>query len=1245
MNRRLRFQFVLASVLQVALGVAVDGATVIEHQGDRDPQTEGWTLNAAPGAAELATAGPVRPAGAEEPAAWQVAKSAAGGNSYFCYHADTAYDANAAAAAERHGFRVTARVRVVAATGLHAQSVEVGTTRRRYVITFDRDSAGSPVVHFYGGRPATVSLGGLDSGYHTYVLTSAPGSDDAFLTVDDKPVGGPYRGIPAGEYGGRFIFGNNASEAAGTADYHVVRLETAPQVDSWPSWESADGVAGYVRTSNGRFPEPVVAVDNVCAWPNLTQLPTGEIVATIFNQPSHGGLEGDVECWSSSDGGKSWDKVGTPAVHEPNTNRMNVAAGLAGNGDLIVLASGWQGKDVGGPFQPHHPVKPWICRSSDGGRNWSVDKMTLPERTPANTPVVPFGDIVAGPEGELRAIMYGQRGDVHQSFVYRSRDDGRTWVDPVPIDTETQRNEAALFHVSKGQWIVAARTDHHGGGLYLYESSDNAKSWQFRQRITGDAQHPGHLMRLRSGDLLLSYGNRTSGNKGVDVRISDDQGQTWSEPKRVVDFEGDGGYPSSVQRSDGRVVTAYYASHIAGHDRYHMGVVAWDPERTFQRATLEQDSGIPVTARTIDVRKIWDVAPHNAFTDLIRWKNEFYCAFREGRGHASTDGRIRLLVSDDGTAWQSTASVSMDGFDLRDADLSATPDGRLMLLGGVAPREKDGTSAPTGTFVCFSEDGRTWTTPQIVVQPGRWLWRATWHAGRAYGFTYPAGDGQGIDLLVSSDGIDWTIHAENLVTADAPTEVQVCFDATNRAYALVRRDRGTALLGKSSGDFREWRWYDLDRSLVWGKPYHGGTEFRSFGGPNLIETLPGHWIGGGRMRDGGPHMALTYVDVEAGSMARLARLPSGGDCSYPGLAWHDDTLYVSYYASHEGKTSIYLARLRVTPRRATSLPVCKDAGAGSYEAFPDLARLHDGRLICVFYAGYGHVSLPREDWPLGGRICFVLSSDEGQTWTAPQVLYDGPGDERDPSITQLREGGLICTFFRAGSAEVWMTRSDDGAETWSTPRKIVSGYYVSAPIRELPSGRLLLGLYAQGSDTAHGAVIASDDGGKTWRPAIDIDNGGVHLDAETDLVALKDGRVYAIQRGGRGATMHWSISHDQGETWTKSASVGFPGHAPYLHRTRDGVVVLAYRGPNQGVQTWGTKLRYSVDECETWSEEFTVDAWANGAYPSLVELADGSTLIVYYDDKGVGRKGGYRSVSDIRSRRLRVGRDGLQFQH
>ena len=41
----------------------------------------------------------------------------------------------------------------------------------------------------------------------------------------------------------------------------------------------------------------IVAIENVCAWPNLTLLPDGTIFAILFNQPGHGTLQGEVDCY------------------------------------------------------------------------------------------------------------------------------------------------------------------------------------------------------------------------------------------------------------------------------------------------------------------------------------------------------------------------------------------------------------------------------------------------------------------------------------------------------------------------------------------------------------------------------------------------------------------------------------------------------------------------------------------------------------------------------------------------------------------------------------------------------------------------------------------------------------------------------------------------------------------------------------------------------------------------------------
>ena len=88
-------------------------------------------------------------------------------------------------------------------------------------------------------------------------------------------------------------------------------------------------------------------------------------------------------------------------------------------------------------------------------------------------------------------------------------------------------------------------------------------------------------------------------------------------------------------------------------------------------------------ARIVSVEKIWDQGLHNAFTDLIRFRERWFCTFREGERHAAgEDGRIRVITSPDGEDWESAALLTTEGVDLRDPKLSRTPDDRLLLVAG-----------------------------------------------------------------------------------------------------------------------------------------------------------------------------------------------------------------------------------------------------------------------------------------------------------------------------------------------------------------------------------------------------------------------------------------------------------------------------------------------------------------------------------------------------------------------------------
>jgi hypothetical protein len=293
----------------------------------------------------------------------------------------------------------------------------------------------------------------------------------------------------------------------------------------------------------------------------------------------------------------------------------------------------------------------------------------------------------------------------------------------------------------------------------------------------------------------------------------------------------------------------------------------------------------------VSVTKIWDRAPHNAFTDLVRFQDKWYCTFREADNHAGgEDGKIRVIVSAGGDRWESAALLTEDGVDLRDPKLSVMPEATLMLVAGGSLYD-DGKYRTRAPRVAFSRDGRTWTPTKKILAEDHWLWRVTWHKGRAYALS-KMGEGSNPRrgfLYSSVDGIDWRWITEFKLPGVSETTLRVMPD--EEMIALVR----PGYIGTSKPPYREWTFHEMKHKI---------------GGPNFIRIPEGGlWASGRRYHPDGKRTTVLARMTRDGYHPVLT-LPSGGDTSYPGMVWHDGLLWMSYYSSHEGKTSIYLAKIR-----------------------------------------------------------------------------------------------------------------------------------------------------------------------------------------------------------------------------------------------------------------------------------------------------------------------------------------------
>ncbi|MGH9939101.1 MAG: exo-alpha-sialidase [Blastocatellia bacterium] len=334
-----------------------------------------------------------------------------------------------------------------------------------------------------------------------------------------------------------------------------------------------------------------------------------------------------------------------------------------------------------------------------------------------------------------------------------------------------------------------------------------------------------------------------------------------------------------------------------------------------------------LSAHLLSVKKIWDRAPHNAFTDLIRFKNRWYCVFREGEGHAKGEGKLRLLVSKDGEVWESAALVEEKGRDLRDAKFAITPDGRLMLNGGSAdPADR----SPKGSFysvVSFSKEGRAWDPLQKInfknpAENRCWLWRPVWHKGVAYGVAYQADSESPPNhrkfyafVCRSRDGINYERISEDVIGG---TEAALEFDQNDILTIALRgsSDQPKALLMQSSAPYTDWMKKELTADV--GGDQIGGPAILRLPAGKPVDKLDGELIGAGRRFSDKPskeqRTGLFLIDAGQATLTNLLIFPSGGDTSYPGLVWHNNRLWMSYYSSHEGKSSIYLARIELKRR-------------------------------------------------------------------------------------------------------------------------------------------------------------------------------------------------------------------------------------------------------------------------------------------------------------------------------------------
>jgi sialidase-1 len=320
-------------------------------------------------------------------------------------------------------------------------------------------------------------------------------------------------------------------------------------------------------------------------WPTLTRRTDGELLLAFSGgRETHVCPFGRVELMRSKDGGETWlwprvlldgpiddrdagvveTRAGsilvttfTSLAYEPILEKAAARpAGSPGAWEPGHLAE-WQA--VHGRLTPEGrraELGTWMLRSTDGGVTFSA-RYAVPVNSPHGPAPLADGRLLYcgvelwKPERRVGACL--------------SDDDGLTWrwlatIPNRPGDDSSQYHELHAVETADGR-LVAQIRNHNAANRHetlQTESDDGGRTWSVPHGI-GVWGYPSHLLRLADGRLLMTYGHRRP-PIGNQARLSEDGGRTWSEaiPLTTDAANGDMGYPSTVERADGRLVTVWY---------------------------------------------------------------------------------------------------------------------------------------------------------------------------------------------------------------------------------------------------------------------------------------------------------------------------------------------------------------------------------------------------------------------------------------------------------------------------------------------------------------------------------------------------------------------------------------------------------------------------------------------------------------------------------------------------------------
>ncbi len=361
-------------------------------------------------------------------------------------------------------------------------------------------------------------------------------------------------------------------------------------------------------------------------WPTADITPEGELLVVFSgDRDAHVDPFGKTMLVRSGDGGRSWS--GAELINDTPLDDRDAGICICEDGTVVVswftshyvedkymeMISGasdaekkrrhdkirsvgkediqqWAGErvDDGGRYE----CGCWIRRSMDGARTWEK-----PVRVPCSAPHGPI-ELSDGRlmfvGAELSRKQLERKGDI---VAAESRDKGKSWsvtgrinmYPEYPGDAPegyaylcephvAEREDGKLIGMARYEEMPRQKPERTRSVLWQFTSEDGGRTWT-EPRPTRILGKPPHLLRLRDGRILATYGYRHE-PYGQRACISSDGGENWDYDSEIILRDdapnGDLGYPASVDLENGSILTVYYQQERGGEKTCLMAT-HWQP--------------------------------------------------------------------------------------------------------------------------------------------------------------------------------------------------------------------------------------------------------------------------------------------------------------------------------------------------------------------------------------------------------------------------------------------------------------------------------------------------------------------------------------------------------------------------------------------------------------------------------------------------------------------------------------------